>query len=228
MTVIPPANAMSRAIQAGFVAALSGSARKTEPYRHWILGDVLPHELAEEIVDLPIGLPDGLVFNGRRETNNASRTYFDEAGRSRFPVMRAFTEAFQATETVAAIERECGTVLTGTSLRVEFCQDVEGFWLEPHTDIGVKRFTMSLFLCKGEGAGDLGTDIYDKNKKWFGRAPSDFNKAMVFIPSSNTFHGFVARPFKGVRKSLIINYVTQDWRNRHELAYPETPVRGTD
>jgi len=228
MTVVPPANAVARAIQTGFVSALAASQRKSDPYRHWLLDDILPTAAAEEIVDLPIGLPGGLVFNGRRETNNASRTYFDETGRRRFPVMQAMAEAFQATETVAAIERECGTVLTGTSLRIEFCQDIEGFWLEPHTDIGVKRFTMSIFLCRGDGAGDLGTDIYDKSKTWVGRAPSDFNKAMIFIPSSNTFHGFAARPIKGVRKSLILNYVTQDWRNRQELCYPETPVRGAD
>ena len=29
-----------------------------------------------------------------------------------------------------------------------------------------------------------------------------------------------------VRKTLIINYVTADWRAREQLAYPETPVAG--
>jgi hypothetical protein len=28
----------------------------------------------------------------------------------------------------------------------------------------------------------------------------------------------------GKRKSLIVNYVKPEWRARHELAYPETPV----
>lgn len=226
MTVVQPADALTRAIQSSFLASLAHSKRQTEPYRHWFLSEVIPPAAAEAIVDLPITLPDGLVFSGRRETNNASRTYFDEERRHRFPVVRAFAEAFQAPETVAAIERECQTSLTGTNLRVEFCQDVEGFWLEPHTDIGVKRFTMSLFLCRGEGAGDLGTDIFDTSRNWVTRAPSDFNTAMIFIPSNVTFHGFVARPFKGVRKSLIINYVTSEWRNRHELAYPDAPVLG--
>jgi len=225
MTAIAPADAMARNIQAGFATALARSDRKTVPYRHWLLTDTVPMAVAEEIVTLPIAVPEGLVFNGKRETNNASRTYFDEDNRRRFPVVRAFADAFQAAETVAAIERECGAVLDGTSLRIEFCQDVQGFWLEPHTDIGVKRFTMSLFLCRGEGADQLGTDIYDETKNWRGRAPSRFNDAMIFVPSNKTFHGFVERPIKGVRRSLIVNYVTQEWRNRHELAFPETPVR---
>ena len=226
MTVLPAADALARAIQGGFLAALSRAVRKTEPYLYWLLDEVLPANAAEAIAALPIAAPQGLVFSGRRETNNSSRTYFDESGRRNFPVVRAFAEAFQSAETVAAIQRTCGASLDGTSLRVEYCQDTEGFWLEPHTDIGVKRFTMSLYLCRGEGAHDMGTDIYDANREWFGRAPSGFNCAMIFVPSKTTFHGFLARPMPAVRKSLIVNYVTQEWRNRHELAYPETPVRG--
>lgn len=224
MTVLPPVDALTRAIQKAFLSALARSACETVPYRHWLLDEVLPTHAAEMIVDLPIALPKGLVFSGRRETNNPSRNYFDQAARRNFPVVRAFTEAFQAAETIAAIERECDTQLAGTNLRVEYCQDTSGFWLEPHTDIGVKRFTMSLFLCRGEGGADMGTDIYDRDRNWFGRAPSEFNSAMIFIPSNDTFHGFAARAIPGVRKSLIVNYVGPEWRNRHELSFPETTV----
>ena len=228
MTVIQPPDARSRAIQAAFIASLGNSERRTVPYRHWFLSDVLPAEVAREIVDLPIEAPtaEQLVLDGRRDTNNASRTFFAVSLRQRFDVARALSEAFQSPETVAAIERECDANLAGTNLRIEFCQDTEGFWLEPHTDIGPKKFTMSLFLCEGEAASDLGTDIFDGNKQWVARAPSPFNSAMLFIPSKASFHGFRQRSFAGLRKSLIINYVTQEFRSRHELAYPETPVRG--
>jgi hypothetical protein len=226
MTVAAPADSLTRAIQMGFMNVLERTEPKSVPYRHWLMTDVIPDGAARDIAHLPIAQPQGLVFSGRRETNNATRTYFDVATRQKFPVVRAFAEAFQSSETVAFIERICGTNLSGTSLRVEFCQDAEGFWLEPHTDIGVKKFTMSLFLCEGEGGEDMGTDIFDADKKWFARAPSPFNSAMLFIPSNITFHGFQARKFPSTRRSLIINYVTQEWRNRHELAYPETPVRG--
>jgi hypothetical protein len=226
MTVVSPADATTRAIQASVLAALAGSVRKTEPYRYWLLDKVLPDEVAAAVAELPIARPDGLVFSGRRETNNARRKYFDEPARRAFPVVRACAEAFQSPELVAAIERQCGAELAGTNLRIEYCQDVDGFWLEPHADISVKRFTMSLYLCRGDESADMGTDIYDLAKNWVGRAPSDFNAAMIFIPSPEAIHGFAPRPIKGVRKSLIVNYVMPEWRNRHELAYPETPVRG--
>jgi len=226
MTAVPPADARALAIQQAFLKVLSGCAAKSDPYRYWLLSDVLPADAAGEIADLPIARPDGLVFSGRRETNNARRTYFDEQARRQYSVARACAEAFQSPETVAAIERACGARLDGTNLRIEFCQDTDGFWLEPHADIPVKRFTMSLYLCRGDEAAEMGTDIYGPGKTWVGRAPGDYNSAMIFIPSPEAVHGFAQRPIVGVRKSLIVNYVTQEWRNRHELAYPDRPVRG--
>jgi hypothetical protein len=47
---------------------------------------------------------------------------------------------------------------------------------------------------------------------------------MVFVPSSDTFHGFEPRNIEGVRKSLIINYVTDEWRAREQQAFPNTPI----
>ena len=49
--------------------------------------------------------------------------------------------------------------------------------------------------------------------------------ALLFVPSDHTWHGFAPRSFDTVRKSVIVNYVTADWRAREQLAYPETPVR---
>jgi hypothetical protein len=46
------------------------------------------------------------------------------------------------------------------------------------------------------------------------------------VPSDITWHGFEPRPIPVVRKSLIINYVTEAWMAREQLAYPDTPVRG--
>jgi hypothetical protein len=54
--------------------------------------------------------------------------------------------------------------------------------------------------------------------------PFASNGAMIFVPSNNTYHGFERRPIKGVRTSLIINYVTNEWRAREQLAFPEAPI----
>jgi hypothetical protein len=71
----------------------------------------------------------------------------------------------------------------------------------------------------------LGTDIYAADKTHVGRSPFQSNAAMVFVPSDITYHGFEPRTIEGVRKSVIINYVTNDWRAREQLAYPETPIK---
>ena len=47
---------------------------------------------------------------------------------------------------------------------------------------------------------------------------------MIFVPSSNTFHGFEPRTIEGVRKSVIINYVTTEWRAREQLSFPDHPI----
>ena len=140
-------------------------------------------------------------------------------------VCASLAQAFQSDETVALIERETGAKLDGCFLRLEYAQDTEGFWLRPHTDLGVKKFTM-LYYLGPQGREDWGTDIYADADTWAQRAPFTPGHALVFVPSDNTWHGFEARRLDGVRKSLIINYVTDEWRAREQLAYPDRPVRG--
>jgi len=52
-------------------------------------------------------------------------------------------------------------------------------------------------------------------------APYRRNAGLIFIPGSDTWHGFHRRPIVGVRRSLIVNYVKPEWRSRHELAFPD-------
>ena len=118
----------------------------------------------------------------------------------------------------------CGIDLTGNYLRLEYAQDTDGFWLEPHTDLGVKKFTMLIYLSDEAGHDKLGTDIYSDVNTHLGSSPFAKNSAMIFIPADNTWHGFEKRTIPGVRKSLILNYVTPEWRAREQLSYPDKPV----
>ena len=195
-----------------------------QPYRHWILRGCLPADTIDDILALPFPAPSLEGVSGKRELHNNTRKYFDAENRKAFHVVEAVSEAFQDPRITDLIAKAFNTKLDGTYLRIEFAQDTDGFWLEPHTDLGVKAFTMLLYLSKDEAHKDLGTDIYDADKKHFGRSPFVSNAAMVFVPSDNTYHGFETRPIKGVRKSLIINYVTNEWRAREQLAFPEAPI----
>ena len=118
----------------------------------------------------------------------------------------------------------CGAHPRGSFLRIEYCMATGRFWLEPHTDIGAKLFTMLVYLSDHPEAKTWGTDLMDASGAVLGRSPGTFNSGLIFIPAANSWHGFTPRPIRGVRRSLIVNYVTPAWRSRHELAFPETCV----
>jgi hypothetical protein len=212
------------AILRSFSKSVLNSKRADWPYDYWLLADCLPGEAVDQILNLPFEAPSLEGVSGKRELHNNTRKYFDMENRGRFPVCEAVSQAFQGNEVTQLIEKAFGAKLTGTYLRIEFAQDIYGFWLEPHTDLGVKVFTMLLYLSVDPRHRDLGTDIYDTQKRQVRRSPFISNTAMVFIPSDKTFHGFDKRPIEGVRTSLIINYVTDEWRAREQLAFPTQPI----
>jgi len=178
----------------------------------------------DDILQLPFEAADLGGVSGKREIHNNTRHYFDAANRARFASVSAVASALQDRQVTSAIEKTFGTKIGNTYLRIEFAQDVDGFWLEPHTDIGVKAFTFLLYLSKDPAHADLGTDIYNADKQWVGRSPFASNSALIFVPSTISYHGFEPRKINGVRTSLVINYVTNDWRAREQLAYPDQPV----
>ena len=204
--------------------SIANGDRTDQPYPHWVLRNCLPDDAIEDIMALPFPAPSLDGVSGKRELHNNTRKYFDVENQAAFPVVKAVSDAFQDKRVTDMISKAFGTDLSGTYLRIEFAQDTDGFWLEPHTDLGVKSFTMLLYLSDEEGHENLGTDVYDTDKKHVKRSPFEPNLAFIFVPSDITYHGFEGRPIKGVRKSLIINYVTDEWRAREQLAFPEAPI----
>jgi len=212
------------AFVASLIESIDSARRQERPYRHWFLKRCIPEDAVDPILALPFPAPDLGGVSGKRELHNATRKYFDVENRGKYPVCEAFCQAFQDKRVTDRIANVFGAKPVGSYLRVEYGQDTDGFWLEPHTDLGVKMFTMLLYMSKVPQHATLGTDIYDENKKHLGCSPFVSNAAMVFVPSNVTYHGFEKRPIEGVRKSVIINYVTNEWRAREQLAFPERPV----
>ena len=212
------------AIVASLTASFAAAKGQPAPYAHWFIDHCLPPDVVATVIGLPFPAPALDGISGKREVHNATRKYFDAENMQKFPVCNAVNAALQDARVTKAIETKFATQLRGTYLRVEFAQDTNGFWLEPHTDLGVKAFTFLLYLSTDAQHSGLGTDIYDAEKKHVARSPFKPNAAMIFVPGSNTYHGFEPRQIDGVRKSLVINYVTNDWRAREQLAYPDTPV----
>jgi hypothetical protein len=215
----------TQAIVKSMLASIENAKSTRTPYKHWFLTNCLPGDVVDAILDLPFGAPPLEGVSGKRELHNNTRTYFDADNMDRFAVCKALNDAFQSRTLTERIAEHFGTDLHGSYLRVETAQDTDGFWLEPHTDLGVKLFTMLLYMSKDASHADLGTDLYDAQKNHAGRSPFESNGALVFIPSDITYHGFERRRIEGVRKSVIINYVTEAWRAREQLAFPGQPIR---
>ena len=211
-------------IGAHFCLGLETARAQTSPYRHWLLRNILPENTCAQIDTISVQPRQIADTQGRRETHNSTRLFFGVAQQARHKVCADLAAALQSRKVTGAIEALCDVDLRGSSLRIEYCLDTSGFWLEPHTDIGAKFFTLLIYLSDSPEDEDWGTDIYASRTDWVTTAPCARNRGLIFVPADNTWHGFRPRPITGVRRSLIVNYVTPEWRARHELAFPETPI----
>lgn len=206
-----------------FCKSLKGSTRNDTPYRHWKLADLLPLDMCTGILTLPIAPPVLGDTDGTRNSYNASRVFITPTLREQFPACAVLADALQRPDVAMQLKETLDIDADGSFLRIEYIQDTDGAWLEPHRDIPEKLFSMVIYLCTGPEAEDWGTDIYDADVRWVGRASAVFNSAVIFIPGDATWHGFDKRPIRGVRRLMEINYV-RDWRDREQLVFPERPI----
>jgi hypothetical protein len=206
------------------VTSLDSAQRDTYPYQHWLISNLLDEKVVDGILDVPFDCHKLDYKVGSREEHNPTRQYVNPQAIEKYEACQRVSETFRDHRIVQKFEQMGQMSLKDTLLRVEYTLDTDGFWLEPHTDIGVKKFTMLIYMSKDNDAEAWGTDIYESKDKHVRAVPFKSNTALMFIPSNNTWHGFEPRDIKGIRKTLIVNYVTQDWRNRHELTHPTEPV----
>lgn len=206
-------------------AALAEAQRGEMPFRHWTFSNILPDALCDAVRALPFAPPAIEDTQGRRETHNSTRIFCGTEHQARFPACATLAATFQHPSVIATLDSLCGTTLTGSFLRIEYCLDSDGFWLEPHTDIGAKLFTLLVYLSTDPGSEDWGTDLLAADGTRVARARAVPNTGLIFLPGADTWHGFARRSIAGVRRTLIVNYVRPEWRSRHELAFPDRPVQ---
>lgn len=214
---------------AHFIRAMKSAERLTEPYTRWILTNTLPEDMCARIMMLPIRPPDIAEWGGVRDLgeNNFKRTFFTPKYQEDFPEIKAIVEAFQRPEVARQFSETCNIAperLEGGFLRMEYMQDTDGMWLKPHPDVTAKLFSMVIYLCTGPEAKNWGTDIYDADQKWVDRGSAELNRAVIFVRTETTFHGFEKRPIVGVRRLMEVNYVIPEWRDKYQLCLPDRPV----
>ena len=194
------------------------------PYRHWKLTDVLPEALCTGILTLPIAPLQLGRTDGTRNTYNQQRSFVTPLLREKFPTCQVLSDALQRPEVARLMAETCDIPVEGSYLRMEYIQDTDGAWLEPHRDIPEKLFSMVIYLFTGPDAEDWGTDIYDADRRWVGRSSGEFDSGVIFVPGPATWHGFDPRPIVGVRRLMEIDYARADWRDKEQLAFPDRPI----
>ena len=219
----PPVPAAAE-IAGHFIAALRGARRAEQPYRHWRLANVFPEALCTGILTLPIVPPALGRTDGTRASYNDRRSFITPLLRAKFGSCAALAEALQRPDVARLMAETCDIPVAGSHLRMEYIQDIDGAWLEPHRDIPEKLFSMVVYLFTGPDAEEWGTDIYNADRRWVGRSPGEFDSGVIFVPGPATWHGFEPRPIIGVRRLMEINYVRPDWRDRDQLAFPDRPI----
>jgi hypothetical protein len=206
-------------IAAHFVDAMLHAEAHVWPYKYWLTANTLPRGAVDALNALPFAPSCAAIHEGRREQNNDLRIYFTPEAQKKNEICRELVTAFESPEVKTCIENITGADLANGRLRIEYAQDRDGFWLEPHVDIGAKLFSMMIYLSDDPALRDAGTDIYDDcpEHRRVATAPYGESRGMIFIPAKNTWHGFTKRPLRGIRKSLIVNYVS-GWQQERELS----------
>jgi hypothetical protein len=143
-------------IAQSFLRCLARARHVTKPFDYWLLKGALPEADVDGILALPVATPADAVFNVVARPTMRSACFSARRRRS------SLADGFKDARVISVMERATGAQLKGTRLRLEYCQDGPGFWLEPHTDIAVKKFTMLIYLSDDPGLRLAGTDIHER------------------------------------------------------------------
>jgi hypothetical protein len=186
------------------------------PFKHWTLSGILSDRIRQKLDALPFEPPDKYAPDGARDTSK-NGTFVNREAMAKFPCLEEVAAVFSDANVVESLEHMLDRHLRPSFLRIGFYVDSDGFWLTPHTDLAVKLLTLVVFVSKEIPNDPIGTDLYSANGEWQLTVPSENNAGLLFMPATDTFHGLERRRIVGKRKTMIVNYVTDGWINRHEL-----------
>lgn len=201
--------------------AFSCAQRTETPFEHWDVSGMLPDSLTSEILKLRLGQPQNFKYDGTRANDSKAhensiippkRMFVGRDTLEKYPFFKPLVDGLLDPNTLDCVAEKFGLDTTGLYLRVEYINDFDGFFLEPHKDIVEKKLTLLLYL--GDGPEYLGTDFYDESLNVVKTARFIHNHGYIFKPGDNTWHGLEPNKFIPDRRcSLLINYVSfpTDW-----------------
>ena len=189
----------------------------TQPFNHWIYDKVLPENIANDLSELNITHSSITNHNGKRDSYNSTRVFFNKKNCLKNSLFENVADIFKNQKIILKLSHLCGKNLSNGKLRIEYTLDTGDFWLEPHLDIKEKLLTFLIYLSNEKESKEWGTTIYNPDLSFYKKIPYKLNLGFMFMAGKNTWHGVPKQKIKGIRKSLIINYVTNNWRSLDEL-----------
>ena len=137
----------------------------------------------------------------KTRTSNPNRIWLNQHS----GYLSALAHEFDRDDIKCHLGLEMGSIFRGCRTRVELCMDSVGSWLEPHKDDAAKAMTMQLYLT---GYGN--STKFGDTTTWV-----TANGAWAFDNADQPVHSL--EPLRYNRASIIINYVTDDWRDKSVL-----------
>ncbi len=213
---------MRESVNTDLLKTVSGNLEKErsehEPFNHWIFDKVLDEKTVDSLLAIPFKAPTIFDHWGKRDAYNSSRIFFTPENCKANSTLKNIVNVFNNPDVISQLGNMVDVDLSKGKLRIEYTLDTGHFWLEPHCDIPEKLLTFLVYLSKDPDSHKWGTVLYNEDKHYVGQAPYKSNTGLMFCAGENTWHGFREQNIRGVRKNLIINYVTKDWRSKQELA----------
>ena len=179
---------------------------KKNPFKHYTFTEFFCQKELTEINNLQLA-NHSASLDGARTTNN-NRFFVDKDNMSSNFTLERVVDFFLRDETIDMFESECGRRIRGNYLRVEFIEDKEKSWLEPHVDISEKIMSFLVYLNNTDESEDIGTALYDNNKNYVTTVPYIDNTGFYFYPGEDTWHGLESVKIKKRRRAVMVNYCT--------------------
>ena len=176
------------------------------PFNHYTFKDVFTDDELLDICNMDL-YKFSAKLDGAR-ASNTNRFFANEENRKKNNTINSLVDYFLNPDIVSHFENESNKKIAGNYLRIEFIEDHESSWLQPHVDIHEKLMSMMIYLNTTDESESIGTSIYDSEKQLVKIIPYIHNTGFYFYPSDNTWHGLEPITIKKSRKAIMVNYCT--------------------
>ena len=133
------------------------------PFTHYTFTDFFCNNELADIDSIKLHNHSASLDGAR--TTNSNRFFVDKENMWSNSTLNKIVDFFLRDDIILMFEQESGKTIRGNYLRVEFIEDREKSWLEPHVDIDEKIMSFLLYLNNTNESLNIGTSLYNNKKE---------------------------------------------------------------